>query len=217
MSETKYRVDLSSRYQALAGNAAASTRFGSQVQLAGEVAPKLAGSLATKLINEVVQKSILRKYRGQIQDEDPDKPLRNSLIGTPLFDYIIVTSGEEKFAFQNDPMLEWEMQKANEFTEVSGGGEVLEQSGDSPIAFRIQGFLWDGTGSYPTDQFKDFLTVWRKGAVWDVSGRLFNLLNVSTIVVERAGFTAEKGFADTQYFEIACRSYKPVELEILAN
>jgi len=227
-NQGKYRVEITKRYEALGQTLVNSTNVGSTVKAAKEVGSKIVYAAANTAIKNVVERSLLRKFSGaESFDEDPNRPLRTSLLGTPLFDYIIVEQGTERYVFPNDPLVDWEMSYNDNETPVNGalvngsivgGTPVIETSGQNPIAIKMSGFLWDYTSHYPEQQLKEFLTMFKKGNVVQiVSSRLFNLLGIKAMRIVRAEFTATRGFEDTQYFDIQAFSYTPVELEILAN
>lgn len=146
-----------------------------------------------------------------------------STFGTPFWDDISlstvpVAAGEdiEVFTFPNDPLVSVQLRNKITETEVFGGNSVIEMSpGQEAASISLRGVLWNNDGRYPEDQFTDLLNIFRAGRELAVGSgsRLFGLLNIGRIVVERLSLPAIEGLSDSQPFSISARESQDIILD----
>jgi hypothetical protein len=208
MATSKYKIDLSTRYSALL-NGLASSKF-----------PNVPNITPDAIAATALGKIPGLKYRGvTVKSNDPKKTKRSTITGNYLFDVITLrdkSTGNE-YAFPNDPLIDFDFSKNLLITPIVGGEDVVELIGTNAVQMRLYGMLYDGSGIYPETQVREIKAAFDLDKVYEVNSRLFNLLNIKSIVIEDFQLIHMEGYEDTQPFRMAIRSHKPVELIILEN
>ncbi len=213
----KYKIELNKRLDALLSNGASNSKFGG-INVVKEAGQKAGKALTAEVINQAINNSPLRKYKGEAFKTDPKKKRRNPYGGF-YFDTITLSGFEDgvNYTFPNDPLLNFDFGKNILETPLQGGDEVVEYIGSSPVELNLVGLLFDGTGIYPEEQLKELYRAFKENARLKIDSRLCNLYGIKEVVVKGLSVPKLEGYEDTQPFTLTLRSHKAIELIILEN
>ena len=93
-------------------------------------------------------------------------------------------------------------------------GTVKEYIAEGDYIVNMRGSIIDKNPSrFPIEDFKKLLDISKKGENIKVTSEYLQLFGIYEVVIEKIKFPQQKGFQNTQLFEITCLSDFPIELK----
>jgi hypothetical protein len=154
-------------------------------------------------------------------DETKMDPVGTSYLGTPVFSNLVIEPGRYK---KGDQIISYEgitidivlfdvSQNRNiQRTAIKGmDGYVVEFISDESYSVTVRGILASKENyNYPVQPVQTLIDICKAKAAIKVASWYLQAFSIHDLIIEGSGFAQKEGTLNSQYFELTCRSYDPV-------
>ncbi|MEB0302392.1 DUF6046 domain-containing protein [Mucilaginibacter sp. 5C4] len=195
-------------------------------------AVNFAANAATFAAGQLVNKALrTNENQKQLYDGIETIPLPassiKSALGTPIYEQIaltipaiinagVVTAPQKIYTFPDWPLFDITGQDIITKTMMTKKkGSVKEYITEDDYSITIRGILINyDSQEYPEQQLQDLMQIIKCKKAMSVTSQVLNLMDIHSLVIERANWPSSEGFQNIQPFELECLSDEPAELEI---